>query len=69
MLKRTALGFVLGFGVIRGLAGCGTPAVLQCRLDAVKVLPKDPGQLTPYDVADLVGRLHACEQQGSDAGR
>jgi hypothetical protein len=24
-------------------------------------LPADPGQLTPYDMADLVGRLNACE--------
>lgn len=70
MRKATVLGSALvGFCLVRGLAGCGGPAALQCKLDAVKFLPDDPGQLTPYDVEDLVGRLHACKQAGSDAGR
>lgn len=47
--------------------GCGSPAILQCRLEAVKFLPDDPGQVTPYDVVDVVSRLRACEMPG-DAG-
>jgi hypothetical protein len=40
--------------------GCGSPALVQCRLEAVKFLPEDPHQVTPYDVIDLVQRLNAC---------
>ena len=69
MLKRAALASVVGLCVVRGLGGCGGPALLQCKLDAVKFLPDDPMQVTPYDVVDLVGRLHACKQAGSDAGQ
>ena len=72
MLKQVASGAGAAFValcVVRGLAGCGGPALLQCKLDAVKFLPDDPMQVTPYDVMDLVGRLHACKQAGSDAGR
>lgn len=47
--------------------GCGSPATFQCRLEAVKFLPDDPGQITPYDLVDLVQRLNACKRQG-DAG-
>lgn len=47
--------------------GCGSPAIFRCRVEAVKFLPDDPGQLTPYDVVDLVKRLHECKAMG-DAG-
>ena len=47
--------------------GCGSPALVQCRLEAVKFLPEDPKQVTPYDVVDLIGRLNAC-RAGADAG-
>jgi hypothetical protein len=67
MLKRAALASVVGFCLVRGLAGCGAPALLQCRVEAVKMLPDDPMQLTFGDVADLTQRLHACKAQG-DAG-
>lgn len=60
---------LVAFGLLWGLAlACGTPSVVQCRVAAVEFLPADPGQLTPYDVVDLVGRLRACEPQG-DAGK
>jgi len=58
---------VLFATVVLGL-GCGTGASLQCRLDAVRFLPSDPGQVTPYDVVDLVGRLKACPASTGDAG-
>jgi hypothetical protein len=69
MLKRAALASVVGLCVVRGLAGCGAPALLQCRVEAVKMLPDDPMQLTFGDVADLTERLHACKAQDPDAGR
>ncbi len=43
------------------VGACGVGAVAQCRVEAVKFLPSDPGQITTYDVADLVGRLKACQ--------
>jgi hypothetical protein len=64
-----AVGAFVGVCLVRGLAGCGESAAVTCRVAAVKFLPDDPGQLTPYDVTDLVGRLHACKQSGTDAGR
>ena len=72
MLKQVASGAGAAFValcVVRGLAGCGGPALLQCKLDAVKFLPDDPMQLTFGDVADLTQRLHACKAQTPDAGR
>lgn len=71
MRKATILGFALaGFCFVRGLAGCGNSAAVECTVRAVKFLPDDPQQLTPYDVADLVGRLHACKvPAGGDAGQ
>ncbi len=68
MLKRFALAVVVGIGVVRGLAGCGAPQLVECRVAAVSFLPSDPMQVTPYDVQDLVGRLRACKASG-DAGR
>ena len=49
-------------------AACGTATVVQCRVEAVEFLPRDPAQLTAGDVTDLVGRLRACDAVG-DAGR
>lgn len=49
--------------------GCGTPAVLQCRLDAVEqAVPHDPGQVTVDDVIAVVERLAACKAPPTDAG-
>jgi hypothetical protein len=69
MLDRASYGFVLTVLVLVAIAsGCGAPALLQCRVEAVKMLPDDPMQLTFGDVADLTQRLHACKAQG-DAGQ
>ncbi len=66
MLRQISLGFVLGFALL-GAASCGPAALVQCRVDAVKALPDDPGLVTPYDVADVVRRLRACKAS-ADAG-
>jgi len=44
------------------LNGCGaaTPLLVQCKLDALKILPDDPRMVTPWDAVDLVNRIKAC---------
>lgn len=69
MLKQAAFGFVVGICVLRGLAGCGAAQVVECRVDAVKILPVDPDQVTVGDLRDVVSRLHACEARGDAGGR
>jgi len=58
-------------GSIAGLAACSAAPQLAgdiaCRLDALRVLPEDPEQVTVYDAIDVVNRVRAC--RGGDAGR
>lgn len=55
--------------VLPASVGCGTPAVLQCRLDAVEqAVPHDPGLVTVDDVIAVVERLAACKATPTDAG-
>lgn len=68
MATRIASRRLLGLLAWLALFGCGSPALVQCRVEAVKILPEDPGQITPYDLADLVQRLNACKRMGGDAG-
>ncbi len=72
MLRETLLGFALGFCALRGLVACSAaPQLTQdisCRLDALRVLPDDPEQVTVYDAVDVVRRMKACKAVG-DAGR
>ena len=61
-MRQLVTAVALGGCALLGLAAaCGSPASLQCRVAAVEFLPQDPGQITPYHVVDLVGRLKACE--------
>jgi hypothetical protein len=51
--------------------GCGsavTPALVQCKLEALRVLPADPEQATVADARDLVARIKACHA-APDAGQ
>lgn len=52
-------------------SGCGqaavTPQLVKCKLDALKVLPEDPKQVTVADAIDVVSRIKACYQP-ADAG-
>lgn len=72
--KQIAIGAALSlltFGALNlFLNGCGaavTPQLVECKLNALKVLPRDPKMVTPYDLEDLVNRVNACEA-GPDAG-
>jgi hypothetical protein len=67
MATRIMAPAVFLLGLACSASGCGSPALVQCRVEAVKFLPEDPGQITPYDVLDLVHRLNECKRQG-DAG-
>jgi hypothetical protein len=64
-VARIALGFAL-----LGSAACGsglTPALVECKLNALRVLPEDPNQATVADARDVIGRLKACHAQ-ADGG-
>jgi hypothetical protein len=73
-LSQIALGAAIGllaFGAFVLCQGCGAtnPQLVQCKLDALKILPDDPRMVTPYDGVDLINRLKACELAPSgDAG-
>lgn len=73
-LSDITLGSVLALGLACSLLtpGCGTavtPQLVQCKLESLRVLPKDVKMVTPYDIEDLYGRLKACDGAAkSDAG-
>jgi len=71
MLKPILGGCGLGVGLFFLAAGvgaaCGAPQLVECQLSAVKALPDDPGEITPYDTLGLIQRLKACRLAG-DAG-
>lgn len=58
MVKAALLGLIL--------AGCGKGALLECRVDAVSLLPLEPDAITLGDLKDVVRRVKAC--QAGDAG-
>ncbi len=70
MLRDVTVGFVVGFCLLRLCACSAAPQLTQdvaCRLNALRVLPEDPEQVTVYDAIDVVQRVRACK--GGDAGR
>jgi hypothetical protein len=67
MLRQSLGGFVVGFILLRALVACGSTQLVECQLHALKSLPDDPGQITPYDTLGLVQSLKACRAKG-DAG-
>jgi hypothetical protein len=68
-----AVGAVIGIVAIGLPAACGggtqVTALMLCQLDALKILPRDPAMVTPYDAADIVTRVRACHRaEASDGG-
>jgi hypothetical protein len=68
---KVAVGVVLGSLVALVPWACGAgaqklPAVVQCQLDALQVLPRDLGNVTVYDAIDIYERVRACKQQHPD---
>jgi len=71
-LMQIALGALIGIVAIGVPAACGggtqVTALMLCQLDALKILPKDPAMVTPYDAADIVTRVRACHLVEADGG-
>lgn len=63
----------LSFGLALAAAltpACGTavnPALVQCKLEALRVLPEDPKAISSHDLDTLAGKLQACHAS-PDAG-
>lgn len=69
MLREILVGLVLGAVVLGPFAcGGGVPAVVRCKLQALEVLPDDPGMVTIYDAIDVIERVRACRRLGPDGG-
>ena len=71
MLREIAAGVVIGVGVFALLVGCmggGLSPLVRCKLEALRVLPDDPGMVTVNDGIDLVERLNACHRAAADGG-
>ncbi len=73
-LDRFDLGWMLGglamFGAFTLDACSGAPQLtsdVACRLNALRVLPEDPEQVTAFDAIEVVRRVRACG--AGDAGR
>lgn len=71
MRNRSTHVTLAGFALVC-LFGCsvaGTlPQSVQCRLNALTVLPKDPKMATVADAIDVVNRVKACDAAPADAG-
>lgn len=66
-----ALGLVIGLiamGIPFACGGSSLPGVVQCQLDALKVLPQDSMNATVYDAVDVIERVRACRAEHADAG-
>lgn len=60
---------LVAFGVpMAACSGEQLTALVRCKLDALRVLPKDPHMATPYDAVDVIERVNACERAEADAG-
>ena len=58
----------LALAALMGCASSQSSRLVQCKLDALKILPDDPMQVTFADGVDLVERIKACEAE-PDAGK
>jgi hypothetical protein len=67
----TAISLVAFMALSLFLNGCSTmsSALVQCKLDALKVLPDDPMRATVYDAVDVIERVRACHNDAADAGK
>ncbi len=71
-LVQIAIGLAIGIGAVGVPLACTSSGqltpVMRCKLDALKILPKDPGMVTPYDAVDLWHRIHDCNRVEADGG-
>lgn len=65
MLREIAAGLVIGlvvFGWLIACVGGGVSPLVRCKLEALGVLPDDPGMVTIYDAIDVIERVKACHR-------
>lgn len=70
-LRQILLGSVLclvTLGPLVVACGGGLSPVVRCKLEALRVLPKDPLMVTIYDGVDVVERVNACDRMSADGG-
>jgi hypothetical protein len=70
MLREIAAGMVIGLVVFGWLVACagGLSPLVRCKLEALRVLPDDPGMVTVYDAIDVAERVRACHREAADGG-
>ncbi len=70
-LGQIALGCVIGIVALWVPLACGAGIQLSplaaCKLDALRVLPRERNHLTVYDAVDIYDRVRACES-AADGG-
>ncbi len=68
MLREIAAGVAIGLTCLGLPLACGSelPALVRCKLDALRVLPDDPGMATAYDAVDVIERIGACRHAFGD---
>jgi hypothetical protein len=63
--------FLLALGLTQ-VSGCGAaarlPALVECKLAALRVLPDDPMEATAYDAVDVILRLQDCHREAAGDG-
>lgn len=71
-LVQIALGCVIGMAAFALPIACGAGTFAggvrlspeaACKLDALRVLPRDRNHLTIYDAVDIYDRVRACERE------
>jgi hypothetical protein len=60
---------MLALGLPLACGGVDLSPLARCKLEALRSLPEDPGQVTLHDAVDIVQRVRACHQAESDGGQ
>lgn len=73
MLRDIAIGVLIGLVALGLPLACSAPGQLtplaRCQLEALRVLPEDPQQVTVMDAVDIVERIRSCHDvHPGDAG-
>lgn len=70
-LRQILIGFaacVITLGPLALACSGGLSPHARCKLEALRVLPKERRMVTPYDALDLYDRVAACDHAGADGG-
>lgn len=66
-LQQVVLGVAVSLAGLALAIACGTgtqsiPLLVQCQLDALRVLPADPNMATKADAIDVAQRILSCRR-------